>query len=42
MAAKKPDQIAREAVQAGLAKAATSWDKTLLGAFLCRASRSRR
>jgi formate/nitrite transporter len=37
VAAKKPDQIAREAVQAGLAKAATSWDKTLLGAFLAGA-----
>ena len=37
MAAKKPDQIAREAVQAGLVKAGTSWDKTLLGAFLAGA-----
>ncbi len=37
MTAKKPDEIAREAVKAGDAKAHTSWDKTLLSAFLAGA-----
>ena len=37
MVARKPDQIAREAVAAGRKKAFTSWDKTLVGAFLAGA-----
>ena len=37
MTAKKPDEIAREAVRAGQAKGDTSWDKTLLSAFLAGA-----
>ena len=37
MPARKPDQIAVEAAKAGQAKARTSWDKTLVGAFLAGA-----
>ena len=37
MATKKPDEIARAAVGTGETKAHTSWDKTLLGAFLAGA-----
>ena len=37
MSDKKPDEIAREAVRAGDAKAKTSWDKTLLSSFLAGA-----
>jgi len=37
MTAKKPDEIAREAVKTGQVKAQTSWDKTLLSAFLAGA-----
>jgi len=37
MTDKKPDQIARAAVDAGAVKAHTSWDKTLVGAFLAGA-----
>jgi formate/nitrite transporter len=34
MAAKKPDEIAEEAVKSGVTKARTSWDKTLVASFL--------
>ena len=37
MTAKTPDEVAREAVQTGAKKARTSWDKTLLAAFLAGA-----
>lgn len=37
MADRKPDQIAVEAAKAGQVKARTSWDKTLVGAFLAGA-----
>jgi formate/nitrite transporter len=33
-AAKKPDEIAEEAVRSGVTKARTSWDKTLVASFL--------
>ena len=37
MAAKKPDEIAEEAVRSGVTKARTSWDKTLVASFLAGA-----
>ena len=37
MTAKKPDQIAEEAVKTGVTKAKTSWDKTLVASFLAGA-----
>jgi formate/nitrite transporter len=37
MTAKKPDQIAEEAVKTGVTKARTSWDKTLVASFLAGA-----
>jgi formate/nitrite transporter len=37
MSDKKPDEIARAAVQTGTTKAKTSWDKTLLASFLAGA-----
>lgn len=37
MVAKKPDEIAREAVSTGKTKARTSWDKTLVSSFLAGA-----
>ena len=37
MAAKKPDEIAQEAVKTGVTKARTSWDKTLVASFLAGA-----
>ena len=36
-AAKKPDEIADEAVRSGVTKARTSWDKTLVASFLAGA-----